>query len=98
MTGASVGAGDHIDFSIRRDRVDVARGNGASESLVNGVAGVVHAIEYQGTWVKLTLARMDGAGLLVANVQEGDFFKDPVAVGDPVTANWTGDDIHILRG
>lgn len=97
MTGASLTKGEHVDFSIRRDRVGVARGNGASEALVNGVTGIVHAIEYQGTWVKVTMAREDNAGLLVANLQEAVFFSDPVAVGDTVKANWTEKDIHILK-
>ncbi len=96
MTGTSVVAGEHIDFSIRRDRIGVARSNGAGVAVVNGVTGVVHGIEYQGTWVKVTMAREGGAGLLVANVQEAVFFGDPVAVGDSVKANWTEKDIHIL--
>jgi putative spermidine/putrescine transport system ATP-binding protein len=96
MTGASLKKGEHVDFSVRRDRVGVARANSASEKLVNGVTGVVHGIEYQGTWVKVTMAREGGAGMLVANLQEADFFSDPVAVGDPVKAAWTEKDIHIL--
>jgi ABC-type Fe3+/spermidine/putrescine transport system ATPase subunit len=96
MTAASLEKGEHVDFSVRRDRVGVARANGASETLVNGVTAVVHGIEYQGTWVKVTMARDSGAGMLVANIQEADFFSDPVAVGDPVKANWTEKDIRIL--
>ena len=96
MTGTAVVAGEHIDFSIRRDRIGVARSNGAGAAVVNGVTGVVHGIEYQGTWVKVTMAREGGAGLLVANVQEAVFFGDPVAVGDSVKANWTEKDIHLL--
>ena len=98
MTGTSAATGEHVEFSIRRDRVGVVRAKGVSEAVVNGVTGVVHGIEYQGTWVKVTLAREGGAGLLVASVQEGVFFDDPVAVGDTVKAKWTPGDIHILRG
>ena len=58
----------------------------------------MRAIEYQGTWVKVTMARDGGSKRLVANVSEADFFVDPVGVGDAVIATWSADDIHLLNG
>ncbi len=91
--------GDTIGFSIRRDKVGVARANGADDGkgIPNCVVGKVHAVEYQGTWVKVTLARDAASDFVVANLNEIDFFADPVKVGDPIMAKWEVDDIHMLR-
>lgn len=88
-------AGSSIGFSVRRDKVLISRGTGATGE-VNSLSGTVHAIEYQGTWVKVTMARSDGK-LIVANTDEINYFRDPVDMGDEVVANWKSDDVHILR-
>jgi len=85
-------------LSIRRDRIHLrktSRDGGASP--VNMVAGTVHAIEYQGSWVKVTI---EGAGPeeFVVNLPDTEFFADPLAFGDAVVARWDAADAHYLPG
>ena len=51
---------------------------------MNGVAGEVHAIENQGSYVKVTVDLGDGEEF-VANVLDEDYFVDPIDIGD---ARW----------
>lgn len=53
----------------------------------NAVSGKVRAIEYQGTWVKITL---EGASdeEFVVNMRDTEFLVDPVNTGDMVRAHW----------
>ena len=53
----------------------------------NAVRGVVEAVEYQGTYVKVTLAGASGEEFIV-NEPDGDFVQSPVEAGDPVVAAW----------
>ncbi|MDA1059770.1 MAG: ABC transporter ATP-binding protein [Proteobacteria bacterium] len=82
-------------FSIRRDRTRMARGHGAASN-TNAVPGTVHGIEYQGSWVKVTMVRKDNGEHVVANESEEEFFSQPVDFGDPVTASWNAEDSHAL--
>ena len=82
-------------FSIRRDRTRMARGHGAASN-TNAVPGTVHGIEYQGSWVKVTMVRKDNGEHVVANESEEEFFNAPVDFGDPVTASWNAEDSHAL--
>ena len=89
------GRGDPINVSIRRDRV--ALRNGAVAGIgVNQVSGTVHAIEYQGAYVKVTL-KVAGDEEFVAYLHDDVFAKDPVEVGDDATASWQRVDLHLLR-
>src|SRR5947199_124756 len=63
----------------------------------NAVVGAVHAIEYQGSYVKVTID-VPGREPFVANVADGRFFADPVDIGDPVLAWWAPEDVHLLTG
>ncbi|HYZ41424.1 MAG TPA: TOBE domain-containing protein, partial [Stellaceae bacterium] len=87
-----------VNISVRRDRIHLAKrtGDGGADS-VNAVNGKVRAVEYQGTWVKVTL---EGAGRedFVVNLPEGEFFAVPVNAGDTVRAHWTASDVHLLIG
>jgi hypothetical protein len=90
--------GSTVHISVRRDRVHLAKrtgGDGADS--VNAVIGKVREIEYQGTWVKVTL---EGAGDedFVVNLPDSDFLADPVDAGDAVRAHWTASDVHLLIG
>ena len=87
-----------VHISVRRDRVHLAKrtGDGDSDS-VNAVSGRVSAIEYQGSWVKVTLEGVGGEDFVV-NLPESDFFADPVNAGDAVRAHWAADDVHLLTG
>ena len=87
-----------VHISVRRDRVHLVKrtGDGNADS-VNAVNGRVSAIEYQGSWVKVTLEGVGGEDFVV-NLPESDFFADPVNAGDAVRAYWAADDVHLLIG
>jgi ABC-type Fe3+/spermidine/putrescine transport system ATPase subunit len=84
-------SGEQVDFGIRRDRVHLAAKEGAS----NAVSGQVHAIEYQGNWVKVTLTRPSGARL-VAVIEDQEFFGRPAKVGDQVNATFAPEAAHFM--
>jgi putative spermidine/putrescine transport system ATP-binding protein len=87
--------GSTVHISVRRDRVHLAKqsANGAA----NTVRGKVSAIEYQGTWVKVTV---EGTGNeeFVVNLPDTEYFADPVNPGDAVEAYWKAFDVHPLVG
>src|SRR5262249_18425434 len=91
--------GARLVGSIRRDRVSVSKAQGCATASgkVNALLGEVHAIEYQGSYVKVTIQRPSGEEF-VANVIEGDFFRDPLAIGDSMLASWATRDVLILDG
>jgi putative spermidine/putrescine transport system ATP-binding protein len=90
---ASIGSTAHV--SVRRDRIHLAKQSSAET--VNTVSGKVGAIEYQGTWVKVTLERIGGEDFVV-NMPDTEFFADPVNPGDAVRACWKAFDVHPLTG
>ena len=87
--------GSSVNFSVRRDKISISRKKESKDDL-NLLSGQVHSIEYQGSWVKVTMASNDGK-LIVANMDEIDYFKDPVDMGDKVKANWSSKDVHVLK-
>ena len=92
---ADLAKGSKVGFSIRRDLIHMTRGQDAADK-ANMLAGTVHGIEYQGTWVKVTMVRKDNGEHVVANESEDEFFSNPVDFGDPVTAHWKSEDSHLL--
>ena len=86
-------------LAIRRDRIALARApdRATPTEAANTVRGTVHAIEYQGSYVKVTvdLATLEE---FVAHVPENAFFADPLEIGDPVLASWAAEDVHVLDG
>jgi putative spermidine/putrescine transport system ATP-binding protein len=93
--GAAPAQGATVYISVRRDRIHLARRTAADP--VNTVGGKVSAIEYQGTWVKVTLERTGGDEFVI-NLPDSEFFADPVNSGDAVWAHWQADDVHPLVG
>jgi putative spermidine/putrescine transport system ATP-binding protein len=90
--------GSTVHISVRRDCVHLTkRTGGEGADSVNAVNGRVREIEYQGTWVKVTL---EGAGDedFVVNLPDRDFLADPVDAGDAVRAHWAASDVHLLIG
>ncbi len=87
--------GSNVSFSVRRDKVSISRNDGKPDA-INHQSGIVHSIEYQGTWVKVTMAKENGE-LIVANSDEKDYFKDPVDMGDKILASWEAKDLHLLK-
>ena len=90
-----VGMVAHV--SVRRDRIHLKKRTNAAEPSVNAVTGKVRAIEYQGSWVKVTI---EGAGPedFVVNAPDTEYFRDPVTFGDAVEARWESADVHYLVG
>lgn len=86
--------GTPMSVSIRRDRITLRKQAGDGAGAVNTVSGVVDGTEYQGSYVKVTLNTREG--VFVANVSDGAYFAEPVAVGDPVNASWHTQDVHVL--
>ena len=89
----SIGSTAHV--SVRRDRIHLTKQNAAG--IVNTVSGKVRAIEYQGTWVKVTLEGATSEDFVV-NLPDTEFFVDTVNPGDTVRAYWKPLDVHLLVG
>jgi putative spermidine/putrescine transport system ATP-binding protein len=88
--------GEQFDVAVRRDRVRLSRApSEAADAGVNAVSGRVSGIEYQGTWLKISIEDACGEGF-VANVPDGEFFADPLTMGDPVIARWDAEQLHYL--
>jgi putative spermidine/putrescine transport system ATP-binding protein len=90
--------GSQLYFSIRRDSIEVI---GASNRVIaadefNAIRGKVHAIEYQGSYVKLTIDLL-GSEEFVANVSDVAFQRAPVEIGEEVIARWSAKHVHILE-
>ena len=58
--------------------------------------GLVHAIENQGGYVKVTLD-MSTEEEFVAHVPDSDYFRDPIDIGDRVVAHWDMREVHMLE-
>ncbi|MGQ4809536.1 Vitamin B12 import ATP-binding protein BtuD [Candidatus Entotheonellaceae bacterium PAL068K] len=88
-----------VAFSIRRDRIDLAKTPPHAADMpdaTNAVCGTVHAIEYQGSYVKVTIHR-PGHEDLVAHLSDRDFFTNRVDISDRVVARWSAEDVHLLQ-
>ena len=90
--------GEQIFGSLRRDRITVRRQDAGPppQDLMNALAGEVHAIENQGSYVKVTIDAGDGEEF-VANVLDEDFFVDPIDIGSRVVATWAARDVRLLE-
>jgi putative spermidine/putrescine transport system ATP-binding protein len=89
----SIGSTAYV--SVRRDRIHLTKE--AATGTVNTVSGKVRAIEYQGTWVKVTLEGATSEDFVV-NLPDTEFFVDTVNPGDTVRAYWKPLDVHLLVG
>src|SRR5262249_9183545 len=98
MNGRRPGAGQQLFFAVRRDSIKIARANqdGNSAEQVNTVRGKVHAIEYQGSYVKLTIDLLRPEEF-VANVSDVEFHNTPVEIGEEVIAKWRPEHVHLLE-
>ena len=99
LGGARPAVGSQLYFSVRRDRIEVAKaGRGpAAADEINWVRGKVHAIEYQGSYAKVTID-LPQSEEFVANVSDVDFLRAPVEIGDEIVARWSAAQIHLLEG
>lgn len=86
-----------LSGAIRRDRITVVKLplSGLPPEEVNAVTGEVHAIENQGSYVKVTLDVFEDEEF-VANVSDEAFFHDPLEIGDRVVARWSTNHVRLL--
>jgi putative spermidine/putrescine transport system ATP-binding protein len=98
LAGARVAAGEVVFAAVRRDRIAVHRGGPVklSGDLLNGVDGEIHAIENQGSWVKVTIDIGTDENF-VANVDEKDYFADPIDIGERASASWQPTAVRLLE-
>jgi putative spermidine/putrescine transport system ATP-binding protein len=86
-------------FAVRRDRVELtnaSQGSVPTSIEPNTVCGTVQAIEYQGSYVKVTIHR-SGHEDVIAHVSDRAFFPLQVHLGDRVVARWAVEDGHLLH-
>jgi putative spermidine/putrescine transport system ATP-binding protein len=76
-------ADEPIDIGIRTDRVDI----GESETAGFGFTGLVSTVEFLGPSVKLVVTG-PGVDEFTVLLDEEDFLRRPVAVGNAVPLNW----------
>ncbi|HTT80899.1 MAG TPA: ABC transporter ATP-binding protein [Stellaceae bacterium] len=98
LDGAHAAPGDPIFVAVRRDRISVRRPKlgEARRDPLNSIGGEIHAIENQGSWVKVTLDLGDD-GEFVANLPEKDYFADPIDIGERAVASWQPGDVRLLE-
>jgi putative spermidine/putrescine transport system ATP-binding protein len=98
LAGKRIVPGETLFASLRRDRITVRRPTPGEprRDLLNSVAGEIHAIENQGSYVKVTIDLGDGEEF-VANVLDEDYFVDPIDIGDRAVASWSPGDVRMLE-
>ncbi len=98
LAGKRIVPGETLFASLRRDRIAVRRPapGEARRDVVNSVVGEIHAIENQGSYVKVTIDLGDGEEF-VANVLDEDYFVDPIDIGDRAVASWSPGDVRMLE-
>ena len=89
--------GARLYGAIRRDRIVVEKlAPGAKPAPgLNSVAGEVHTIENQGSYVKVTLDLADDEEF-VAHMADDAYFANPLDIGDKVVARWSASDVKLL--
>ena len=99
LGGSTAQPGSVVHAALRRDRIALAKvAAGANlHAEENTLVGEVHAIEYQGSHVKVTID-MEDSEEFVANVADEAFLADPLEIGDRVRARWTVGDVRRLEG
>ena len=95
--GTPLAPGQTVSFAVRRDRMNVTGEHDALPLAPNTLRGRVRELEYQGIYMKVSLATDDPAAPgCVVYVEESRFFKDPVSVGQRVRCHWAADAAHGL--
>ena len=80
-------------IAVRSDRLHIAKA-GTLSNTAGGLDAVVRGVEYQGTYIQVTL---DGQGReITATVDEPTFDALPLEPGDAVALSWAEQDIHPL--
>ena len=96
--------GAQVYFAVRRDQVRLTRAGVAGAPSINALRAKVAATEFQGIYVKVTLAvelppgHVNGTDEFVSYVPEGEFFSENFQLGDAVIASWQIDHVRLLTG
>jgi putative spermidine/putrescine transport system ATP-binding protein len=94
MGGHNVLKRNDQTIAVRADRMQLLRTPGPSS---HALSATVRAIEYQGTYVLVSLdAEADASDDLSVMLQEAEFFNAPFEVGTPVQVAWSATDAHQL--
>jgi putative spermidine/putrescine transport system ATP-binding protein len=98
LDGRDAPTGSTLWCSVRRDQVRLRREDHPRERPLpeNAVEGEVEAVEYQGTFVKVTLGGASGEEFIV-HEPEATFFAHPVSRGDRAIASWSAEQVHRLE-
>ena len=91
---AGAAAGDAINLSVRRDKIALSD---KSDSDRNMLAGKVTNVEYQGTFVKLSID-CSQRDQFVVYLNDENYYAAPKAIGDHVVAYWDSSHNHHLIG
>jgi putative spermidine/putrescine transport system ATP-binding protein len=92
---AAAEVGGQLWCSVRRDQIRLRRDGPGEHPPENAVEGRVEAVEYQGTFVKVTLAGASEEEFVV-HEPEAAFFASPVERGDRAIAYWSAEQVHPL--
>ncbi|MEK0082164.1 ABC transporter ATP-binding protein [Benzoatithermus flavus] len=96
LQGRQVRPGETAWCSIRRDQIGLHRAGAGEPASENAVRATVEAVEYQGTFVKVTLADASEEEFIV-HEPEAAFFASPVSRGDHAIAYWSAEHVHPLE-
>lgn len=86
--------GQRINFSVRRDKISVSR---TILETRNSLSGKIINVEYQGTFVKISMD-YPPQGEFVLYLDDESYFADPMKVGDEVLAHWDQAQNYVLEG
>lgn len=85
-------AGDEAKIAVRRDRIMIGKQAGGHRS---ALAGKVTDLEYQGTFVKVSIQTL-GRDEFIVHLPDDVFFEAPLETGQMVTAHWDrGQNFHL---
>jgi putative spermidine/putrescine transport system ATP-binding protein len=98
LGGVCAAPGEPVFASVRRDHITIRRPvpGDAHHDPLNSVSGEIHAIENQGSWVKITLD-IGADEDFVANLRDEDYFADPIDIGERAVATWQASDMRLLE-
>ncbi|WP_181708534.1 ABC transporter ATP-binding protein [Chthonobacter rhizosphaerae] len=88
--GPGVAAGAPIAIAVRTDKVRV----GAPEA-GHGFTGLVSNVEYRGSTVQVAFS-VPGVDDFAVSMDEADYFRAPLALGDAVPLGWSREHVHLL--
>ena len=94
MGSHNVITGPQGTVAVRADRLQLSPAGTVWDG--QSISAVVTDVEYQGTYVQVTLKGGDG-GDLVAQIAEAEFDRSPVEPGTPVLVGWDAETAHILE-